>query len=109
MKYLYLVLAIVAEVVATTSLKASEQFTRIIPSLIVIAGYSVAFYCLTLVLRSIPVGITYALWAGLGIVLVALVGAVAYKEVPDIPAIIGMGLIVAGVVMINVFSKTVSH
>jgi len=77
--------------------------------LIVIVGYGVAFYLLTLVLRTIPVGITYAVWAGFGIVLVALVGAILYKQIPDIPAVIGMGLIVAGVVIINVFSKTISH
>ncbi|MFK7846008.1 MAG: multidrug efflux SMR transporter, partial [Rhodothermales bacterium] len=76
---------------------------------IVIVGYGIAFYLLTLVLRSIPVGITYAIWAGVGIVLVAIVGAVLYKQVPDAPAIIGMGLIVAGVVVINLFSKTISH
>ena len=109
MAYLYLAVAIVAEVATTSALKASEEFTRLIPSLIVIVGYGVAFYLLTLVLRTIPVGITYALWAGLGIVLVAVVGAILYKQIPDIPAVIGMGLIVAGVVVINVFSKTISH
>jgi len=109
MAYIYLAIAIVTEVAATSALKASEEFTKLIPSLIVIVGYGVAFYLLTLVLRTIPIGITYAVWAGLGIVLVALVGAILYKQVPDIPAVIGMGLIVAGVVIINVFSKTISH
>ena len=109
MTYLYLTMAIVAEVAATSALKASEQFTRLIPNLIVIVGYGAAFYLLTLVLRTIPVGITYAVWAGLGIVLVTLVGAVLYKQIPDMPAVIGMGLIVAGVVVINVFSKTIGH
>lgn len=109
MKYVYLAIAIVAEVLATTSLKASAEFTKLIPSLIVIVGYAVAFYFMTLVLRFIPVGITYAVWAGLGIVLVAILGAIAYKEFPDMPAVIGMALIVAGVVIINVFSQTVSH
>lgn len=109
MAYLYLAIAIVAEVGATSALKASEEFTRLLPSLIVIIGYGIAFYFMTLVLRSIPVGITYAIWAGMGIVLVALVGAVLYKQTPDLPAVIGMGLIVAGVIVINVFSKTVSH
>jgi len=104
-----LAIAIVAEVGATSALKASEEFTRLIPSLIVIIGYGVAFYFMTLVLRSIPVGITYAIWAGMGIVLVALVGAVLYKQIPDLPAVIGMGLIVAGVIVINIFSKTISH
>lgn len=109
MKYLYLGIAIVAEVVATTSLKASQEFTRLIPSLIVILGYGIAFYLMALVLRYIPIGITYALWSGLGIVLVAAVGAVIYREVPDLPALIGMALIVAGVLVINLLSKTVSH
>ena len=107
--YIYLAVAIVAEVVATSALKASEEFTRWIPSLIVIVGYGAAFYYMTLVLRSIPIGITYAVWAGLGIVLVTVAGAVLYKQTPDIPAIIGIGLIVAGVIVINVFSKTISH
>ncbi len=109
MAYIYLAIAIVTEVAATSALKASEEFTKLIPSLIVIVGYGVAFYLLTLVLRTIPIGITYAVWAGLGIVLVALVGAILYKQIPDIPAVIGMGLIVAGVVIINVFSKMISH
>jgi len=109
MGYLYLALAILAEVTATSFLKASEEFTRLVPSLIVVAGYAAAFYFLTLVLRSIPIGITYAVWAGLGIVLIALVGYLFYKETPDIPALMGMGLIIAGVVVIHLFSKTVPH
>lgn len=109
MAYLYLAIAIVAEVIATSALKASEEFTRLMPSLLVVVGYGVAFYLLTLVIRTIPVGITYAVWAGLGIVLVAGVSAVLYKQVPDLAAIIGMMLIVAGVVVINVFSKTSGH
>lgn len=83
--------------------------TTVFPSLIVLVGYGVAFYFLTLVLKTMPVGITYAVWAGLGIVLVTLVGAVLYNQAPDLPAIVGMGLIVAGVVVINVFSKTIGH
>ncbi|MEE8054970.1 MAG: multidrug efflux SMR transporter [Gammaproteobacteria bacterium] len=109
MAYLYLAVAIIAEIIATSALKASEEFTKLVPSAIVIVGYGVAFYCLTLVLRNIPVGITYAIWAGLGIVLIAIVGAVLFRQVPDIPAVLGMTLIVSGVVVINVFSKTVSH
>jgi len=109
MAYLYLVIAIIAEVTATSALKASEEFTKLIPSIIVIVGFLVALYFMTLVLRSIPVGITYAIWSGLGIVLVGLVSFVLYKEIPDTAAIIGMGLIILGVVVINVFSKTVSH
>lgn len=109
MSYIYLALAIIAEVAATSALKASEEFTRLVPSLIVIVGYGVAFYLLTLVLRVIPVGVTYAIWSGLGIVLVTVVGIFLYKQIPDLPAIIGMGLIISGVVVINVFSKTAGH
>jgi len=109
MSYLYLAIAVVSEVIATSSLKASVEFTKLFPSLIVVVGYGVAFYFMTLVLRTLPIGITYAVWSGFGIVLVAIVGALLYKQVPDLPAIIGMGLIVLGVVIINVFSKTVSH
>lgn len=109
MTYFYLALAIIAEVIATSSLKASAEFTRFVPSLIVVTGYGIAFYLLTLVLRSIPIGITYAIWSGVGIILVAVVGAIFYKQIPDLPAMIGMALIVSGVVIIHVFSKTVAH
>lgn len=109
MAYLYLAIAILAEVVATSSLKASAEFTRLFPSLIVVFGYGISFYFMTLVLRTIPLGITYAVWSGVGIVLVAVVGFFFYKQTPDIPAVIGMGLIVSGVVVIHVFSKTISH
>ena len=109
MNYWLLFLAIVAEVIATSALKASDGFTKFIPGIIVVAGYGAAIYLLSLVLRSLPVGITYAIWAGLGIVLIVIVGAIAFKQIPDLPAIIGMTLIVAGVLIINIFSKTVSH
>ena len=109
MAYLYLAIAIVAEVIATSALKASEEFTKLLPSLIVVIGYGVAFYFMTLVLRTIPIGITYAVWSGIGIVLVAILGVFLYKQIPDIPAIIGMGLIISGVVVIHLFSKTVGH
>jgi len=109
MAYFYLAIAIIAEVAATSALKASAEFTRLVPSLIVVVGYGIAFYCMTLVLRSIPVGVTYAVWAGLGIVLVTIVGAILYKEIPDVPAVIGIGLIVTGVILINVYSKTIDH
>ena len=109
MAYLYLALAILAEMVATSALKASKEFTKLVPSVIVLAGYGLAFYFMTLVLRTIPIGITYAIWSGVGIVLIAIVGAIFYKETPDLPAIVGMGLIVSGVIVIHLFSKTVSH
>jgi small multidrug resistance pump len=109
MGYQYLAIAIVAEVVGTSALKASREFTNLMPSLVVVAGYGVAFYFMTLALRSIPVGITYAVWSGVGIVLITIVGMFLYREVPDVPAIIGMGLIISGVVVIHVFSKTIGH
>ena len=109
MTYIYLAIAIIAEVAATSALKASEEFTKLVPSVVVVVGYGVAFYFLTLVLRVIPVGVTYAIWSGLGIVLVATAGFFLYKQTPDLPAIIGMFLIILGVVVINVFSKTISH
>lgn len=109
MSYLYLGIAILSEVIATSALKASDEFTKLMPSLIVVVGYTIAFYFLSLTLRSIPVGITYAIWSGVGIVLVAIVGAVVYKQTPDLPAVLGMALIILGVLVINVFSKTVSQ
>ena len=109
MAYLYLAIAIIAEVIATSALKASAEFTKLVPSIVVVVGYCVAFYFLTLVLRSIPIGISYAIWSGLGIVLISLVGIFVYKEIPDTPALIGMALIIAGVVVINLFSKTTAH
>jgi small multidrug resistance pump len=106
---LYLALAIVSEVIATSALKSSNGFSNLWPSVIVVAGYGVAFYMLSLVLETMNVGLAYAIWAGLGIVLVSIVGALMYKQVPDLPAILGMGLIVAGVLIINVYSKTAVH
>jgi len=107
--YLFLLLAILFETVATSSLKASEQFTKLIPSLITVIGYIAAFYFLSLTLKTIPVGIAYAIWSGIGIVLITLAGIFLFKQVPDLPAIIGLLLIIAGVVVINVFSKTTAH
>jgi len=109
MAYIYLLLAIVAEVVGTSALKASDGFTKWIPNGIVVVGYGVAFYFLSLVLRSIPVGVTYAIWSGLGIVLISLVGYIYFKQPLDLPAIAGMVLIISGVVVINVFSRTIRH
>jgi len=109
MKYVYLLLAIVAEVIATSALNASAQFTKGLPSLITLIGYGVAFYFLSLTLRFMPVGIVYALWSGIGIILVALVGVFWFKQIPDLPARIGMLLILAGVLVINLLSKTTGH
>ncbi len=107
--YAYLGIAIVAEVVATSALKASAGFSQLIPSVLVIGGYALAFYMLSLVVEHIPVGIAYAVWAGVGVVLVALAGAVVYRQVPDLPTIIGMALIIAGVAIIHLYSSSVAH
>jgi len=105
----YLTIAIVAEVIATSALKASEAFTKPVPLLITAIGYAVAFYFLALTLRTIPVGIAYAIWSGLGIVLISLVGVLWFRQSLDLPALAGLGLIVAGVIVINVFSNSVAH
>ncbi len=108
MPYVYLGIAIFAEVIGTSALKASDEFTKILPVLMVIAAYSISFYCLSLVLKAIPVGIAYAIWSGLGMVLVACIGAFYFKQLPDLPALIGMLLIITGVVVMTLFSKTLS-
>jgi small multidrug resistance pump len=107
--YVFLGVAIVAEVVATSALKASEGFTRLGPSLVVAAGYGIAFYCLSQVMKAIPVGVAYAIWSGVGIVLISLVGWRVLKQPLDLPAMLGMALIVAGVVVIQLFSRTAAH
>ncbi|WP_425497888.1 DMT family transporter [Paraburkholderia ultramafica] len=107
--YVLLSIAIVAEVIATSAMRASEGFSRLLPSAVVVLGYGVAFYCLSLTLRSIPVGIVYAVWSGAGIVLITLVALLLYRQVPDVPAIIGLGLIVSGVAVLNLFSKMQAH
>jgi small multidrug resistance pump len=109
MNYVYLFAAIVSEVIATSALKAAEGFSRFWPSVIVIVGYGLAFYCLSLTMRTIPIGVAYAIWSGVGIVLIALVGLLLYRQPLDAPALIGMALILAGVLIINVFSKTAGH
>ncbi|MGJ1421797.1 DMT family transporter [Sphingobacterium spiritivorum] len=107
--YLFLLLAIVFEIIATTFLKKSEQFTQLKPSIITVLGYLAAFYFLSMTLRSIPVGIAYAIWSGVGIVLITIVGIVLFRQTPDLPAVIGLTLIIAGVIVINVFSKMSAH
>ncbi|CAB3758804.1 Multidrug transporter EmrE [Paraburkholderia humisilvae] len=107
--YLLLAIAIVAEVIATSALRASDGFTRWLPAVVVVFGYGVSFYMLSLTLKSIPVGIVYAIWSGVGIVLITLVALVMYKQVPDLPAMAGLGLIIAGVVVLNLFSKVQTH
>lgn len=107
--FIFLFIAIVSEVIATSALKASQEFTKFVPSVVTITMYGVAFYFLSLTLRTIPVGIAYAIWSGVGIVLVTVVAIVVYGQKPDLPAIIGMGFIVLGVVVINLFSKMSAH
>lgn len=107
--WIILLIAIVGEVIGTTALKASEGFTRPIPSVIVVIGYGVAFYFLSLTLKHIPMGISYAIWSGVGIVLISLLGWFFYQQSLDAPAMIGMSLIVAGVLVINLFSKSSAH
>ncbi len=107
--WLFLAVAIVSETIATSALKASEGFSRALPSAVVVIGYGVAFYCLSLTLRTMPVGVAYAVWSGVGIVLIALAGWLLYGQKLDLPALVGMGLIIAGVIVMNVFSKTTGH
>lgn len=109
LNYLLLVVAIVAEVIGTTALARSDGFTRLGPSAITVVSYAVAFYCLSIPLRVMPTGIVYAIWSGMGIVLISFVAWFWYKQTLDFAALLGLGLIVAGVVIVNVFSKSVSH
>lgn len=108
-QWIFLSVAIVSEVVATSALKASEGFSRLWPSLIVVVGYAAAFYFLSLTLKTVPVGVAYAIWSGVGVALITLIAWLVFGQSLDIPAIIGLLLIVAGVVVLNVFSRTVSH
>lgn len=107
--YLFLLLAIVLETLATNFLKMSEQFTRPLYSVLTIIGYAASFYLLSLVLKNIPLGIAYAIWSGVGIVIVAISGVAIHKQPLDLPAILGIALIIAGVVVINLFSHTATH
>lgn len=107
--YLLLFLAIVAEVIATSALKASENFTRLIPSLLVVAGYGIAFTCLSMTLKTLPLGVAYAIWSGVGTALVAVVGWLVYKQQLDLPAVAGIALIIAGTLVLNLFSKVAAH
>jgi small multidrug resistance pump len=107
--YLLLFVAIVAEVVATAALKASENFTRLIPSLLVVAGYGVAFTCLSMTLKTLPLGGAYAIWSGIGTALVAVLGWLVYRQQLDLPAIAGIALIIIGTIVLNLFSKVAAH
>ena len=107
--YMYLGIAIVSEVIATSALKASDSFSRLGPSIVTVLGYAVAFFFLSLTLRVLPTGIAYAIWSGLGIVLISLVSWIWFRQTLDAPAIIGMTLIIAGVIVMNVFSSSTAH
>jgi len=107
--YAFLAVAIAAEVIATSALRASEGFTRLWPSVLVVVGYAVAFYFLSLTLKTMPVGLAYAIWSGVGIVLVSAIAFFIYKQTLDLPALIGIGLIMAGVLVINLFSQSSAH
>lgn len=109
MNYAYLALAIIAEVVATSCLKWSAGFTRLWPSVVTVVGYGIAFYFLSLTLRTIPTGIAYAIWSGVGVVLIVTVAWLFQGQKLDAPAIVGIGLIVAGVAVMNLFSKAMVH
>lgn len=109
MAYLYLCVAIISEVIATSALNASNGFTRPGPVAIVVVGFGIAFYMLSLTLRTIPVGLAYAMWSGLGIVLISLVARILFGQKLDVPAMLGMGLIIAGVLVMNLWSKSSVH
>lgn len=107
--YVYLVVAILFEVVATSALKETNGFTRLAPSLVAVVGYGLAFFFLSLTLRTMPVGVMYAIWSGAGIVFITAIGWMVFRQTLDLPAVLGIALILAGVVIINLFSKTISH
>lgn len=106
MAFLYLLIAIVAEVIATSAMKASDGFSQLIPSAVTILGYAFAIYFLSLTMKSIPIGITYALWSGAGIILVSLVGFFYYKQHLDVAAVVGLAFMIVGILIINLFSKS---
>lgn len=109
MPWLYMAGAIFFEIIATSALKSAEGFTRPVPTALVLIGYGVAFYCLSIALKTIPVGIAYAVWSGVGIVAISLIGLFWYRQTIDAAGLVGMGLIVAGVLVINLLSKTAQH
>ena len=109
MPYVFLAIAIVAEVIGTSALKASEGFSKTIPSIVTVVAYGAAFYCLSITLKTVPVGVAYAIWSGVGVALIAIVGWIMFGQKLDAAAIIGIGLIVMGVVVMQVFSKASGH
>ncbi len=109
MHYIYLLLAVAAETIGTSALQSSQQFTRLWPSVLVVVAYAISFYLLSMTLKFMPVGVVYALWSGLGIVFIALIGFWVFGQRLDWPAVLGLLLIVAGIVVIQMFSKSVTH
>lgn len=107
--FITLIVAVIFETIGTTALQASQQFTKLGPSIIVVIAYAAAFYLLALTLKTMPVGIMYAIWSGSGIVLIAVIGWVVFRQTLDLPAVLGMALILAGIVIIQVFSKSATH
>lgn len=107
--YLLLLGAILSEVAGTSLLKASQQFTRLVPSALTIAAYAASFYLLSVIVRTVPIGIVYAIWSGMGIVLISLVGWIVYRQSLDVTAMIGLGLIIAGVIVVNLSSSHIWH
>ena len=107
--FITLIVAVIFETIGTTALQASQQFTKLGPSIIVVIAYAAAFYLLALTLKTMPVGIMYAIWSGSGIVLIAVIGWVVFRQTLDWPAVLGMVLILAGIVIIQVFSKSATH
>lgn len=109
MNYVYLTIAILFEVIATSALKQSDGFTRLAPSLVTVAGYALAFYFLSLPLKVLPVGVVYAVWSGVGIVFITMIGWLWFRQSLDLAALVGIGFIIAGVLIVNLFSKSLAH
>ena len=109
MHYLYLMAAVLAETIGTTALQASQQFTRLVPSVLVVIAYAVSFFLMSLTLKFMPVGIVYAIWSGLGIVLIAAIGFLVFGQRIDLPAIAGMAMIIGGILIIHLFSTSSGH
>lgn len=107
--YLYLIAAVVSETIGTTALQASAQFTRLWPSVLVVVAYGVSFYLLGLTLKYMPVGVVYAIWSGLGIVCIAVIGFVVFGQRLDLPAVLGLAMIIGGILVIHLLSNTTSH
>lgn len=107
--YLILILAVAAETIGTTALQASQQFSRLWPSVLVVVAYAISFYLLSMTLKIMPVGVVYALWSGLGIVLIAIIGLLVFGQKLDLPAVIGIAMILGGIIVIQLFSQTSPH